>query len=82
MQGGLEGDAGFLAGEHHLGDIGHFAALIGVGEALGLGLDILDPVERGFQRIAEAARRAGALRRGLGALLGRADLLEQLPNGR
>ena len=77
MQGRLEGDARFLPREHHAGDVGHFALLVGLAERLGLLLGLADSVERGAQRAGKAARWAFRLR-GFGPGLGRADLLQQL----
>jgi hypothetical protein len=82
LQGRLEGDARFLAGQHDLGDICHLAALVGFGQSVGPGLDGVDAVEGGLERVGKALRGcllldhpgcAGAL----GALSGM-EVLEQV----
>ena len=74
LQGSFEGHPGFLPGEHDLGDIGDFAALVGLAQRFGFVLRCIDAVERGLERIGEAGALPGLLRGGRGL----ADLLEQL----
>ena len=58
LQRRLEADRRLLARQHHRGDVGGLAALIGFGDRRGLGLDLVDLV-----RARRAARRRSRRRR-------------------